>query len=183
MTLAEFIHHGPLAVAFIVTGAASLAVLVIVATRSSQLGLREEEFLVQVNRLIHAGNVERAAKLCAAGKGRPVAQLVGVGVDVLIRSDLGAANGVERAKAAMAGRLPDMLRALVPGMVAVATAAALTTALGTLVGAQFSVAAPWGVVLGFVAPVDGLAAWTIAARFRVRRDLARVVADFGSLER
>jgi hypothetical protein len=184
MNISAFIHHGPVAVAFLITAAVALAVLAVVAARSRQMALGErEEFVVQVNKLIAADNVERAAKLCVAGNGWPVALLVGVGLDVILRSTLRPADGVERAKVAMADRLPVMVRALMPGVVAAAVVACLSTALGALVIAQAGRVQPWDIVLGLLAPVDALAAWSIVTRLRVRGDLARTVADFGSFGR
>jgi len=183
MTLSQLLHHGPVAVAFLLAAAVALAVVVVLAIKSQPMALREDEFLAQVNKLLGAENAERAAKLCAAGGARPVAQLVGVGVDALLRSNLRPADGIERAKGEMAKRLPAMQGALMPGIIAAAAVAALSTLLGLLVLAQFGKEPPVGLVLGFLGPVEVLAAIAIAARVRIRADLARALADFGSFER
>jgi hypothetical protein len=183
MTLGEFLHHGPVAVAFLVTAVAGVLILAMLVVASATSSLREDAFLAQVNKLILADNADRAAKLCAAGGKRPVAVLVGVGVDVVLRSGLRPADAVERAKAAMADRLPVLVRALMAGVAAAGAVVCLTTTLGALVLTERARAQPWAIVLGAWTIVAGLATSVIETRVSLRSDLMRAVADFGPRER
>jgi hypothetical protein len=141
--------------------------------------LLTEEFVRQNNKLLHAGNVERAVKLCDEAGARPVAVLMRIGLSACLQGDIPMEGLVERARMAMAQQLIAMQARAMRDVVIALILAGVVTSTGVVV-ALLVQGPPWiAPVLGSVAIVDVLTLVLLPGRLRLRRDLGRVVADFG----
>ncbi|HEY3819936.1 MAG TPA: hypothetical protein VGL81_22380 [Polyangiaceae bacterium] len=138
-----------------------------------------DEFVQQVTKLLRADNAERALTLCDAAGKRPVARLVRVGLLACEEPGVPFGGRVERAKMAMTQRLPAMQAAAGREVVVAVMLGALVTVAGGVAVLLTFDSRPWAAPVVAMAVVDGLALVRVSGRMRLRRDLARAVAEFG----
>jgi hypothetical protein len=167
------------AIAFLVLAGLGAVVLIVLLVRAAAGALQTEEFARQINKLLRAGNVERALKLCDAAGARPMAVLARVGLSACRQDGIPLEGLVEHGRMAMSQQLPSMKARALRDVVVALVVAGVVTPIGVM-AALLVHDAQWMVAtLGGVGIVDVLTLVVVPGRLRLRADLARVVADFG----
>lgn len=155
--------------AFGLVSLAAVGLLVVALGRTRfAMSLNTEAFLVQIRKLVEAGNVQRAVKLSQAHDG-PVARLTRLGL-----------NAMPHARDEMQRHMLELLAFATRGFEAARVAGAASVLLG---GVLLSGAANRTVlVAGFVAVAILLLLQTYLIEARHRRDLLRVIDEVGGMK-
>ena len=130
-------------------------VQVALVLRQMRLRIQAPAFCAQIQKLVAAGNVERALKLCAAAPSSPVV--------ILIKMGLEANQNKQSARAAMNAAYPRVLAATRAGLVPALVLAALAVGMGAVLIVESGVANIAIFPLGVVAIAGALnAMWFVA---------------------
>jgi hypothetical protein len=169
----------PVLQAFVALSILAIGILIAGLVRRAALALNVEEFLVQINKLVAAGNADRALKLCDAAAPRPVGILIRAGLAAWLGENLEPGAQLERAKMAMGQQLPLLLASTGPSLILAAVASACVTALGAVALVLSPDPQTWPVVGGGIALVDVLTVVSVLSIIGRRNELTKAVREFG----
>lgn len=131
-TLAEFFKEGgPFMFVNVVTSAVAIAIVVErVVVLAFRLNLNAPPFMEQVQKLVLAGNVDRAVKLCAAAPNAALARVVKAGLSRANRGEQEVARALEEAVLEVT---PQVSKRIQP-LWSLANVATLVGLIGTITG-------------------------------------------------
>ncbi len=131
-TLAEFFKEGgPFMFVNVATSAVAIAIIVErVVVLAFRLNLNAPPFMEQVQKLVLAGNIDRAIKLCAAVPGAALARVVKAGLSRSNRGEQEVARALEEAVLEMT---PLVTKRIQP-LWSLANIATLVGLIGTITG-------------------------------------------------
>jgi biopolymer transport protein ExbB/TolQ len=131
-TLAEFFKEGgPFMFVNVATSAVAIAIIVErTVVLAFRLNLNAPPFMEQVQKLVLAGNIDRAAKLCAAAPNAALARVVKAGLSRANRGDQEVGRALEEAVLEVT---PQVTKRIQP-LWSLANVATLVGLIGTITG-------------------------------------------------
>jgi hypothetical protein len=173
------LDQDPALLSFVALSILAIGILITGLVRRAATALNTEEFLQQINKLLRAGNAERALKLCDAAGQRPVAVLIRAGVAAWLWENLEPGARLERAKMAMGQQLPLLLAPMSRSLILAAVVGACVSVQGAIVLVLSADEQTWPVVGGGIALVEVLTVVSVVSVLGRRKGLEKAAADFG----